>query len=330
MDWKTLEMEWDEEKIRAIRDWLEPRNVTKLGGFIGICTYYQKFVKSFSQLAAPLTDLTRKGAFSWSDTAQRAFDRLKEVMSSCPLLALPDFTQPFVLECDVLGEGIDAVLMQGVHPVAYESRKLLPHERLYSIYDKEMLAIMHALAKYRQYLVGNRFRVRTDHNSLKLFLEQKQLQERQQKWISKIQAYDFDIEYVKEYSKDRFACEVLDGQVVDDRYRVVDEIIYYRDRIFLTEGSQLKKKILQPSHDSPLAGHQGFTKTYRAIRERFSWKGLKEDILQHIRECDVCQRNKGEMNHPAGLLQPLPIPEGKWESISMNFIIGLPMVQGMD
>ena len=165
--------------------------------------------------------------------------------------------------------------MQEGHPITFESRKLLSHERLYPIYDKEMLAIMHALAKYRQYLVGSRFRVRTDHNSLRYFLEQKQLQERQQKWISKIQAYDFDIEYVKgknnvvadalsrrpatlslmsldadwkarllvEYSKNRFACEVLDGQVADDRYRVIDEIIYYRDRIFLTERSQLKNKI---------------------------------------------------------------------------------------
>jgi len=137
-------------------------------------------------------------------------------------------------------EGIVTVLMQGGHPIAFESRKLLLHERLYSIYDKKMLAIMHALAKYQQYLVGNMFRVRIDHNILKFFLEQKQLQERQQKWISKIQAYDFDIEYVKgknnmvvnslscrpatsslmsldidwraqllvKYSKDRFSCEV--------------------------------------------------------------------------------------------------------------------------
>ena len=67
--------------------------------------------------------------------------------------------------------------------------------------------------------------------------------------------------------------------MADDRYRVIDEIIYYRDRIFLNEGSQLKKKILQASHDSPLEGHQEFTKTYRTIRERFSWKGLKEDVL---------------------------------------------------
>ena len=99
-------------------------------------------------------------------------------MSNYPVLTLPDFTQPFFWECDASGKGIGAVLMQGGHLIAFESRKLLPHERFYSIYDKEMLAIMHALAKYRQYLVGNRFMVRTDHNSLKFFLEQKQLQER--------------------------------------------------------------------------------------------------------------------------------------------------------
>jgi len=95
---------------------------------------------------------------------------------------------------------------------------------------------------------------------------------------------DWRAQLLVEYSKDRFACEVLNGEVVDDRYRVVNEIIYYRDWIFLTKGSQLKKKILQASHDSPLASHQGFTKTYRAIRERFSWKGLKEDVLHHIWE----------------------------------------------
>ena len=87
-----------EENIRAIRDWPELKNVTKIRGFIGICTYYKKFFRGFSQLAAPLIDLMKKGAFIWSDTMQRAFDRLKEVMSSCSVLALPDFTQRFVLE----------------------------------------------------------------------------------------------------------------------------------------------------------------------------------------------------------------------------------------
>ena len=110
----------------------------------------------------------------------------------------------------------------------------------------------------------------------------------------------------------------------------MDEVIYYRDRIFLAKNSKLKEKILLASHDSPPVGHQGFTKTYRAIRERFSWKGLKKDVLRHVRECTICQQNKGEHTHPAGLLQPLPILDGKWESISMDFITGLPTVQGKD
>jgi hypothetical protein len=125
----------------------------------------------------------------------------------------------------------------------FVSRNLNKSERLYPIYDKEMLAIMHALTKFRQYLVGSRFIVKIDHNSLKYFLDHKDLSERQQKWVSKIQAFDFDIEYVKgkrnvvayalsrrppgcsmmdvcidwkahllvEHSKNKFSCEVMHG-----------------------------------------------------------------------------------------------------------------------
>ena len=83
-------------------------------------------------------------------------------------------------------------------------------------------------------------------------------------------------------------------------------------------------------HDAPSAGHPGFFKTYRQIRERFSWKGLKGDVLRYVRECQVCQQNKSEQSFPGGLLQPLPIPNQRWENISMDFITGLPRVQGRD
>jgi hypothetical protein len=96
---------------------------------------------------------------------------MKEVMGTYLVLALPNFTLPFVLECDASGEGIDAFLMQGGHPIVFESLNLNQLERLYSIYDKEMLAIMHALTKFRQYLVGNKFMIKTNHNNLKYFLE---------------------------------------------------------------------------------------------------------------------------------------------------------------
>jgi hypothetical protein len=167
-----------QEKIRAILDWPTTKNMIELRIFFGLCSYYMRFVKCFSQLGAQLTDLTRHGAFIWTDESQKEFDHMKEVMGTCPVLALLDFTLPFVLECDASGEGIGAVLIQGGHPIVFESRKLIHPEWLYSIYDKEMLAIMHALTKFRQYLVGNKFVVKTDHNSLKYFLEQKDFNER--------------------------------------------------------------------------------------------------------------------------------------------------------
>ena len=130
------------------------------------------------------------------------------------------------------------------------------------------------------------FKIKIDHNDLKYFLEHKELNECQQKWVSKVHTYEFEIEYVKgrnnvaadalsrrptslslmsistdwrslllvEYSKNKFACELLDGQIEDDKYRVIDDIIYYKNQIYLVPESALKKNILQASHDSPLSG----------------------------------------------------------------------------
>lgn len=186
-----------QEKIRAILDWRTPRNVIELRGFFRICSYYWCFVKEFSQLSAPLTNLTKKGAFKWTEELEKLFNKLKEVMSSFLVLALPNFTQPFALECDESGKGMCVILLQKGRPIAFESRKLQDAKRFYSIYDKEMLVILHALANFRQYLLGNRFIARTNHNSLHHFLVQKDLNEQRQKLVSKAQTFDFDIEYMK-------------------------------------------------------------------------------------------------------------------------------------
>jgi hypothetical protein len=118
-----------------------------------------------------------------------------------------------------------------------------------------------------------------------------------------------------EYSKNRFSCEILDCKVSDDRNMVIEDIIYCEDQIFLVPESQLKDKILHAKHTSPLAGHLGYLKTYRQIQERFDWKGLKNDLLKFLPKFHIFQQNKVEHTHPVGLLQPLPIPEQKWEII---------------
>jgi len=139
---------------------------------------------------------------------------------------------------------------------------------------------------------------------------------------------DLKAQLLVEYSKDRQACDILDGTHGDDRYQVMEDVIYYKDRIYLVPSSQLREKILHAAHDSPLARHQRFYKTYKAIRESFTWQGLKKDGLKHIRDCDTCQRNKGEHTYPVELLQSLSILERKCEIISMDFITRFPAVQG--
>jgi hypothetical protein len=135
----------------------------------------QEFCEGIFIVGGTTHQYHQTGAFIWTDESQKAFDHMKEVMGTCPVLALLNFTLPFILECDASGEGIRALLMQGVHPIVFESKKLSQPERMYSIYGKEMLAIMHALTKFRQYLVCNKFVVKADHNKLKYFLEQKDL-----------------------------------------------------------------------------------------------------------------------------------------------------------
>jgi hypothetical protein len=131
-----------------------------------------------------------------------------------------------------------------------------------------------------------------------------------------------------EYSKRKFSCEVMDRSMQDDRYKVVDDIIYYKDRIYLVPESKLREKIVKAMHDTPLIGHPRYFKTYKKIKEIFSWKGLKDYVLRHVWECVTCQHNKTEQTHPEGLLQPLPILEQKWESISMEFITRFPKTHG--
>ena len=133
-----------------------------------------------------------------------------------------------------------------------------------------------------------------------------------------------------EYAKDKIACDVLDGIIGDDNYRILNGNIYYKGIIYLVRDLELKYKFLQEAHDFPLAGHQGFFKTYRKLRKRFYWKGLKAYVQKYVNECKVCEQNKSELTYPAILLKPFPIPEQKWDSIPMDFITGLPKYLGKD
>lgn len=132
----------DPSKISAITAWPVPKTVTELRGFLGLTGYYRRFIKAYGIICRPLFDSLKKDSFQWSSQQQQAFDQLKRVMTQAPVLALPNFTKPFVLEADASGYGIGAVWMQEGQPIAYLSKTLGPKAKAASTYDKEAMAIL--------------------------------------------------------------------------------------------------------------------------------------------------------------------------------------------
>ena len=147
-------MKPDPRKTAAMQQWPIPHDVKALRGFLGLTGYYRKFVKGYGLIAAPLIALLRKDSFTWTPAASKAFQLLKDAMSSPSVLALPDFTKPFVVECDASGLGVGAVLMQNQRPIAYNSQALKGKALAFSTYEKELLALVVAVKKWRPYLLG--------------------------------------------------------------------------------------------------------------------------------------------------------------------------------
>jgi hypothetical protein len=157
----------DQGKIEAISAWLVPSNIKELRSFLGLVGYYRKFVQHFEVISQPLTKLLKKGVFFvWSNEQKVAFDTLKQALISASVLALPNFSRPFIIETDACDDGMGAVLMQDGHPLAFFSKALGPKSRGLSTYEKEYMVILLAVQQWRAYLQQGEFIIHTDHKSL--------------------------------------------------------------------------------------------------------------------------------------------------------------------
>jgi hypothetical protein len=183
----------DPKNIEAMQDWPHPKPLKILRGFLGLTRYYRKFVKNYGKIATPLTTLLKNNSFTWTPAAAQAFQTFKMAMCTTQVLALPNFTKTFVLECDASGKGIGVVLMQEGRPLAFTSKQLYEINLGKSIYENEMLAIMHAIDLWCPYLLGQCFQIKIDHQSLKYFMEQRISSPEQQKWVTKLFGYDYEI-----------------------------------------------------------------------------------------------------------------------------------------
>ncbi|KAL4558785.1 hypothetical protein LXL04_036987 [Taraxacum kok-saghyz] len=355
-------------KIRAMTEWPTPRNLKGLRGFLGLTGYYRKFVQGYAKIASPLTDQLKKDKFGWNESAEAAFQQLKTAMTTVPVLAMPNFSKTFIVETDASGYGLGAVLSQDSRPIAYYSCVLGTKARLKSIYEKELMAIVKAVLKWRPYLMGRRFIVRTDQLSLKFLLEQRMVGSDYQKWVSKLMGFEFDIQFrtgssnkvadalsrketepefsnvemgfwkfwdklKEELKQDEFINKIkaeLEADSGSQQGFSVFQVgnLLYKKRLVIPAKSALIPEIISEFHNSPIGGHSGEKKTYQRAVLEVYWVGMRRDIVDHIRKCVVCTQHKSLTSAPAGLLQPIPLPTRLWEEITMDFIEGLPKSEG--
>ena len=156
---------------------------------------YQRFIEDFFRFSKPMTKLLQKNAkFIWGSKCDQAFQTLKKLLTTAPVLIQPDITKPFDIYCDASGIGIGSVLMQEGRVIAYASRQLKKHEEHYPTHDLELTAVVHALKIWRHYLLGN-IHIYSDHKSLKYIFTQSELNMRQRRWLELIKDYDLEIHY---------------------------------------------------------------------------------------------------------------------------------------
>ncbi|KAK1666361.1 hypothetical protein QYE76_054520 [Lolium multiflorum] len=328
-------VEVDESKIEAIQNWPTPMNVSQVRSFHDLAGFYRRFVPNFSTIAAPLNDLTKKGVvFEWGATQDHAFDELKRLLTSAPLLALPDFNKQFEIECDANGIGIGGVLMQEGRPIPYFSEKLSGAKLNYPIYDKELYALIRVLEVWQHYLWPKEFIIHSDHEALKYLKAQSTLHKRLAKWVEFVESFPYIIKHKK--GKDNIVADALsrknmlltqlDVQIPGleilcdlyatdhdfaepyrlcalgkawEKYHIHDGFLFRANKLCVPESS-VRLLLLQESHAGGLMGHFGREKTLLMLADHFYWPKMRRDVDRYVKRCITYNKSKSKLK-PHGM-----------------------------
>ena len=392
----------DPSKVSAIKGWSVPINLKQTQAFIGFCNFYRRFIKDFSKIVKPMVKLTCKGApFDWSENCQKAFQRLKQAMTTTPVLRHFDRSKEAVLETDSSDFVSGGVLSQrdddgSLHPVAFYSKNLTPAECNYQIYDKELLAIIKCLEHWRPELecTEEPVKIYTDHKGLMYFAEGRDLSRRQARYLDMLSEYNIKIIYrpgpqnikadaltrmsgsvptdpaderlkqqhqvllpperldldgvdmnamddpifhrVADANKEDDFCNEVRAAIAEDKAKykgitlskcsVHDGVLYHLDRLWVPES--FYAELIREVHDQPACGHPGIARTYLLLKREYYWRGMRSTVTQYVQNCYTCHRTKPSRDREHGLLHPLPIPQKRWQDITIDFVTGLPLSDG--
>ena len=349
----------DPDKLRAVHEWKTPTNVKEVQSFLGFVNYNRKFIKHFSQIGAPLHNLTRKDKpYEWTEKCEQAFQKLKQACISEPVLRMFDPKKPIRIETDASDLAIGGCLTQEYdgkwHPIAYHSRKMSPAEQNYDIHDKELLTIVECLDQWRVYAEGAPgLNIYTDHKNLVSFTTTKVLNRRQVRWSELLGQYKFKISYTpgkdngradalsrrSDYmeTKEVFNRSILkinnDGTLsANSKHELNTTLRILRDeeeRFPIEKGKYLItnnriNECIRNYHDDPAQGHPGVTKTLQLIRKNCTFQKMKQHVERYIKQCKCCQQNKHNTHAKYGYIQHQEPTYQSWDEVTMDFITKLP------
>src|SRR5712672_2775046 len=247
----TIQM--DLTKIKGIAEWPRPRNPTDVHSSLGFTGFYRYFIPNYSHVARPLLDLTKKAMpWIWTETQTKAFETLKTLMCSKPVLTQPQYDKPFVVHTDALAYGVGAILLQAgeinpkntlkprLHPIAYYSATFTPTERNYNIYERELLAVIKALQNWRPHLLHTThpFTLITDHANLTFWKHPRKVNRRVARWFAELQDYDFEIKHAP--GKTHTAADFLSRPFTNDRGEQDNEdVVVLPPKLFVNSAIQV-------------------------------------------------------------------------------------------
>lgn len=331
------------EKIKAVSNFKKPYSIKAVQSFLGLTGYLRKFIRNYSLIAKPMTDLLKKDAvFIFDERCEEAFIKLKDVLTSSPVLKIYNPDLETEVHTDASVDGYGAVLLQKspkddqLHPVKYMSmsKKTTPSERKYHSYYLEILAIVEAIKKFRVYLQGIRFKIVTDCSALTMTLQKKDLPPRVARWALLLEEYDYQIEH-RPASRMKHAdalsryptCLILTettarlkkAQDEDEHIQLLKRILEkepYQNYIFYNEilykerngdkvfvvPKKMQNEIIRKNHER---GHFGVAKTEELINREYFIENLQTKIKKVIDNCVECILVSHKRGKKEGLLNPI-------------------------
>ena len=333
----------DPIKVEGVGKWPVSTCVKDVRSFLGFCNFYRAFIPSFSHITWPLNDLTKKGQqWTWTGKEQCAFNMLKDLCVTYPVLRTPKWSWQFILETNASGYALGAVLMQEfndkVHPIAFNSQSLLPAEQNYDAHNKELVGVVYGFKCGRPFLLGTQHTVyvRTDHKNLQYFQQPQKITGQQAWWFEFLQDFDYTLKHIPGFSNTiadllSHRKDLNEGVNVNEPRILLPNHLFIK-KTYLKDDISLQRQAMRELHDTPSAGHPGITNTWELIQDYYEEPRLWKFVEEYVKGCPTCQETKANVHQTKAPLQRFntDVEDGPFQHVSMDLITDLPKSDGFD